>query len=61
MHLDRLYLSTRVSLAGWQGLAVYLVSFLLVAVVLHLLVERPFLRLRDSLLGTMLRTLPLKV
>jgi len=60
MHLDRLYLSGCVSLAGCQGLVVYLASFLLVAGALHVAVERPFLRLRDRLLGTTLRTLPHK-
>jgi peptidoglycan/LPS O-acetylase OafA/YrhL len=38
------------------GLTIYLCSFLGAACVLYLCVERPFLRLRDRMLGVRLKT-----
>ncbi|MGB9489917.1 MAG: hypothetical protein WCA92_05560 [Terriglobales bacterium] len=51
MHLDRMYLGTIVKMDSVLGLAVYVVTILIAAVILHLCVERPFLRLRDRILG----------
>jgi len=38
-------------LRGWTGLALYLLPVFAAAIVLHLLVERPFLRLRDRVMA----------
>jgi peptidoglycan/LPS O-acetylase OafA/YrhL len=38
-------------LHGWTGLALYLLPVFAAAIVLHLLVERPFLRLRDRVMA----------
>ena len=56
MHLDRLYLGPLVPLTGMTGLAVYLCSFVVAAWILHICIERPFLRLRDRRLGILLKT-----
>jgi hypothetical protein len=60
MHLDRLYLSGWFSLQGWSGLGTYFLSFVVAAALLHLAVERPFLRLRDKILGRTLRGRPFR-
>ncbi|HZZ18289.1 MAG TPA: acyltransferase [Opitutaceae bacterium] len=60
MHLDRIYLSGWVSLQGWLGLAIYFLSFLVAAALLHLVVERPFLHLRDRILGKTLLGRPFR-
>ena len=56
MHLDQQYLSRFLPLEGLFGLAVYGFSFLVVASALYFFVERPFLKLRDKILGGQLRT-----
>jgi peptidoglycan/LPS O-acetylase OafA/YrhL len=38
-------------LRGWTGLALYLLPVFVAAIVLHILVERPFLRLRDRVMA----------
>ena len=60
MHFDQIYLSGAVSLDGWVGLLVYCFSFFLFSALLYLVVERPFLRIRDYTLGSHLKSQMLK-
>ncbi|MGA3007981.1 MAG: hypothetical protein ABSE59_08835, partial [Opitutaceae bacterium] len=56
MHLDQQYLGRVLPLEGLFGLVIYGASFLIVASTLYFFVERPFLKLRDKVLGSQLRT-----
>jgi len=59
MHLDRLLIDPAI-LRGWSGTLVYLSTSLLAASLLWLVVERPFLKLRERWFGRTisLATLP---
>ena len=49
VHLDRLYLPTLTANQDFRAVAIYVVSCVAAAALLHFAVERPFLRLRDWL------------
>jgi peptidoglycan/LPS O-acetylase OafA/YrhL len=51
MHLDRVYLGNLLSINWFVSLAIYAVSSLIVASVLYLCVEGPFLRLRERIIS----------
>ncbi len=51
MHLDRVYLGDLLSVNWFVSLAIYAVSSLIVASVLYLCVEGPFLRLRERIIS----------
>lgn len=51
MHLDRVYLGSLLSVNWFVSLAIYAVSSLIVASVLYLCIEGPFLRLRERIIS----------
>jgi peptidoglycan/LPS O-acetylase OafA/YrhL len=51
MHLDRVYLGSLRSVNWFVSLAIYAVSSLIVASVLYLWIEGPFLRLRERIIS----------
>ena len=51
MHLDRVYLGNLLSVNWFFSLAIYAVSSLIVASVLYLCIEGPFLRLRERIIS----------
>jgi len=51
MHLDRVYLGNLLSVNWFVSLAIYAVSSLIVASVLYLCIEGPFLRLRERIVS----------
>ena len=53
MHLDRVYLGNLLSVNWAVSLAVYSASSLIVASVLYLCIERPFLRMRERIINAM--------
>ena len=48
-HLDHLYLSSYMQSGGWSSVMILFSSSVIAATLLYLLVERPFLRLRERL------------
>ena len=61
MHLVQTYLGGIISLDGWVGLSVYCFSFVLFSTLLYLVVERPFLSVRDLVLGRDLKSQMLEI
>jgi peptidoglycan/LPS O-acetylase OafA/YrhL len=60
MHLDRVYLANLLSVNWLVSFAIYAVSSLIVASVLYLYIEGPFLRLRERIVyGIRARRAPL--
>jgi hypothetical protein len=51
MHLDRVYLGNLLNVNWFVSLAIYAVSSLIVASVLYLCIEGPFLRLRERIVS----------
>ena len=52
IHLDRIYLKGFVPLDGPLGLLVYGVTILIVGAILYILVERPFLQMRERIISS---------